>query len=137
MLLHIVKNGEVVEQILQMYHLEFEELQHANLHISNLRNIQPGMKIKIPLLNEEVEQILEKTETFVQSYYPKIEQTISEVPEPIETKKTLNVVEKQENLEEVEQEKANVRTESPQDKTQIPPQRGIPYPGILPPKFRH
>ena len=47
-----------------MYHLELKEIQGVNLHITDLYNIQTGMKIKIPLINNEIEQILDNTESF-------------------------------------------------------------------------
>ena len=66
MLEHIVKNGETIHDILNMYHLELKEIQGVNLHITDLYNIQTGMKIKIPLINNEIEQPLDTTATFVQ-----------------------------------------------------------------------
>lgn len=104
MLEHIVKFGEEIEDILQIYKVSIEELKVVNMHITDFNNLVAGTKVKIPLINDEVEQVLEKTESFVMNYYPKVSSEI------IEKKK--------------EVEKEEVR--------QIP--RGRAYPGILPPK---
>ena len=70
MLEHIIKNGERIENIVDIYKVSIEELKLANMHISDLKNVVPGMKIKVPLISEEIEQILDKTESFVMNYYP-------------------------------------------------------------------
>ncbi len=119
MLEHIVKNQESLDDILNMYHLQVEELRDANLHITDLHHLVCGMKIKIPILTEEVEQILESTESFVKRYYPKLEETFEEekrshvLTQPIE----------------VEKESA------PEEKKTVEPHLNRrAYPGILPPK---
>ena len=78
MLEHIVKNGERIEDILNMYHLELDELIQLNLHITDFYNLMSGTKIKIPLIHNETEQILDNTESFVQQYYPKIHDVFEE-----------------------------------------------------------
>ena len=106
MLEHIVKNEEKLEDILALYKISYEEIISYNLHITDFKNLICGMKIKVPLISNEVEQILENTESFVKDYYPEI----------------IDIVEEKENvLEEVKEVK------------QV---RGKPYPGIIPPKFR-
>ena len=125
MLEHIVKNGERIEDILNMYHLELDELIQLNLHITDFYNLMSGTKIKIPLIHNETEQILDNTESFVQQYYPKIHDVFEE---KIEVVAPVNqpVLQEEEILErkEPEQEIKDNR---------LPP-RGRPYPGILPPK---
>lgn len=119
MLEHIVKNGERIEDILSMYHLQLEEIVSINLHVTDFYHLVSGTKIKIPLLTEEVEQILDNTESFIQRYYPKMEDL--EEPAPIQ-----EVV-----LERSPKE--DVLTEP----IQLEPKKealGRPYPGILPPK---
>ncbi len=119
MLDHIVKNGERIEDILKMYHLELEELISVNLHITDFHHLMSGPKIKIPLLSAEVEQILDSTESFVQRYYPKMEEFKEEVkPE-------------QKSIENVESNeiKAPILQEQPKREERKA------YPGILPPKL--
>ena len=108
MLEHIVKNGQTINDIIDMYHLTLEEVKKYNQHITNLDYIIPGTKIIIPILTEEVKQILEGTESFVMDYYPKIEKEFIE--EKVTEKKIVKV---EENL------------------------RGKPYPGIVPPKSKY
>lgn len=117
MLEHIVKNGEQIEDILNMYHLQLDEIISINLHVTDFHHLVSGTKIKIPLLTEEVEQILDNTESFVQRYYPKME-----------------------NLEDLEPVKEAVVSEpiKAQDEVLVrePAKEplGKPYPGIVPPK---
>ena len=56
----------------------FKKVKHYHLHITDFNNVIPGMKIKIPLINDEVEQILSNTESFVMDYYPKVIKDIIE-----------------------------------------------------------
>ena len=107
-----------------MYHLEMEELRSSNLHLTDLEHLQVGSKIKIPLLNNEVEQILEKTESFVMEYYPKITETISE-----EERRTVS----EEPKPFLSAEPKPVETSEPARQ----PLRGKAYPGILPPKNQY
>ena len=109
MLEHIVKNGERIEEIMDLYRVSYETIKSYNLHITDFKNLICGMKIKVPLITEEVEQILENTESFVKEYYPKIVDVVEEV-EIIPDKKEIEV--------DIVQ---NVR--------------GKPYPGIVPPKY--
>lgn len=118
MLEHIVKNGERIEDILSMYHLQLEEIVSINLHITDFYHLASGTKIKIPLLTEEVEQILDNTESFVQRYYPKMED-LEEVPVQEEVLERTSIKEAPPLTLEVEAKKEPL---------------GRPYPGILPPK---
>ncbi|MDE5714699.1 MAG: LysM peptidoglycan-binding domain-containing protein [Anaeroplasmataceae bacterium] len=117
MLEHIVKNGERIQEILEMYHLELDEIQSVNQHITDFYNLISGMKIKIPVISKEVEQILENTESFVEHYFPKINEIIEEKEEMIQEEKPVPVEQK---------------VSKPQERDI--PFKGIPYPGILPPK---
>lgn len=125
MLEHIVKNGETIHDILNMYHIELEELKDYNLHITDFYNLASGMKIKIPLIHNEIEQILENTESFVQKYYPKVHELYDEKPLQREN------ITQNATLEEAKPEvEKNTPTQTP-----LPPKpKGKPYPGILPPK---
>ncbi|MDE5545981.1 MAG: LysM peptidoglycan-binding domain-containing protein [Anaeroplasmataceae bacterium] len=141
MLEHIVKNGETIHDILNMYHIELEELKGLNLHITDFYNLVSGMKIKIPLIHNEIEQILENTESFVQKYYPKVNALYEERPQ-IKERETTQVEEPQiqkRDLEEPVETSVSVPKEaiSPIEETPQkvePKPKGRPYPGILPPK---
>ena len=116
MLEHIVKNGERIEQITELYGMKFDTIKSYNLHITDFNNLVCGMKIKIPLISEEIEQILENTESFVNGYYPKIIDIIDD-----------NLLEnKGENF--VDNKPVEIKNERSELK-------GIPYPGIIPPVF--
>lgn len=119
-----MKNNEQVNDILNMYHIRLEELMEHNSHITDFYHLVSGTKLMIPLISEEVEQILEKTEGFVMDYYPKItediipslEDSFSPVPEK-----------KEEVLPEEPAKKEEIRT--------IPENsHRTPYPGIVPPR---
>lgn len=129
MLEHIVKNGESIHDILNMYHLELEELMNINLHITDFYNLASGMKIKIPLLNNEVEQILANTESFVQKYYPKISEVITakETPQtpPLIEDAASDAVLSNALVEPIEKE--TIKEEPILRKA---------YPGIIPPTYR-
>lgn len=144
MLEHIVKNGETIHDILNMYHIELKELIGVNLHITDFYNLASGMKIKIPLIHNEIEQILENTESFVQKYYPKVNALYEEKPQ-IKERETTQVEEPQVQKRELEE---TVETPTSALKEVTPPMeetpkiveikpKGRPYPGILPPKNRY
>lgn len=124
MIEHIVKQNERINDILNNYHLTFEDIKKNNSHITDFNNLIGGTKLMIPLMKEEVEQILDKTEVFVKKYYPKLTDDI--IPSTyLDEKETNNLVENKpiikEEVKEVNEKKENIT-------------RGIPYPGILPPK---
>lgn len=124
MIEHIVKQNERINDILNNYHLTFEDIKKNNSHITDFNNLIGGTKLMIPLMKEEVEQILDKTEVFVKKYYPKLTDDI--IPSTYSDEKTANnLVEKKpiikEEVSAVNEKKDNIA-------------RGIPYPGILPPK---
>ncbi|MDE6947118.1 MAG: LysM peptidoglycan-binding domain-containing protein [Anaeroplasmataceae bacterium] len=129
MLEHIVKNGETIHDILNMYHLELEEIKDINLHITDLFHLVSGMKIKIPVINKEIEQILDNTESFVQQYYPKVHEVFEDAP-------SLNPVGNPPLEEEVPEASQETFIHSPRETEPIskPIPKGRPYPGILPPK---
>ncbi len=116
MLEHIVKNHETLEDILNMYHLGVDELKNANLHITDFNHLASGMKIKIPLLTEEVEQVLETTESFVKRYYPKMEEIEKAEPEK-----------KEKDIPKVVEEKPMAASSAVELNRRA-------YPGILPPR---
>ena len=76
MLEHIVKNNETLENICNLYHVSEMELKWNNSHITDWNNIPFGVKLWIPTLSVDVEQVLDKTEPFVMDYYPEISDDI-------------------------------------------------------------
>lgn len=121
MIEHIVKQNENINDILMMYHVNFEELKYYNSHITDFKNLHSGIKLLIPLISEEVEQVLEKTEGFLMDYYPKIDKDI--IPLLNEENKE-EALEKKENIEPIRKEK-----QEPSANENL-----VAYPGIIPPK---
>lgn len=120
---HIVKYNERVDDILNNYHIELDELVRHNTHITDFNRLLSGSKLMIPIISKEVEQVLDKTEGFVMDYYPKISDDI--IPS-MEEKKLEEI-----NTQEMKED--NIRKE-----TIINNQERLrgkcAYPGILPPK---
>lgn len=151
MIIHIVKNNESVAHILELYRLSMEELKSYNSHITDFNNLICGMKIKIPLLSEEVEQVLQFSEGFITPYYDKIrevdvEQVRNDSDIEVSSKKEENVVDNP--LEEKGSEvvvdshlEEEVSSNTIKQKVVIQEQPYISkktmrkaYPGVLPPK---
>ncbi len=120
MIEHIVKNNESLYDILDEYHINIEQLKEYNSHITDFNHLVSGTKLMVPLISEEIEQILEKTEGFVMDYYPKITDEI--IPSLLEEKKIM--------VKEVPKDTKEIKEE---DKKNEPKYR-TPYPGIIPPK---
>ena len=78
---HIVKNNETADEILEMYHLSLDELIEFNPHITDFKNLKSGSILHIPMISREVEQILDKTESFIMDYYPKISEEVLNIKE--------------------------------------------------------
>ena len=74
---HIVRINEKTEDILSAYHITLDELKENNLHITDFNKLPCGLKLRIPYLSKETEQILESTEGFVLQYYPEVEEISS------------------------------------------------------------
>lgn len=93
MIEHIVRMNEKVDSILNTYQITLEELKENNLHITDFSKLICGTKLLIPFLSKNVEQILESTEGFVQRYYPKISELVSDNKVEKEVEKTVEVKE--------------------------------------------
>ena len=117
MIIHIVKNNETIDDICNAYHVNIDELKANNSHVTDFKNLMGGIKLRIPIITEEVEQILSKTEAFVANYYNMISEEISDFEEIFFEKKE----EKNEsNFEKKERNSDNFPKKA--------------YPGIIPPK---
>lgn len=73
MFIHIVHQNENIHLIADRYRVSVNDIMAINRHITDFNHLTVGMKIKIPLLNDEVLDILEETEPFVEDYYQKNE----------------------------------------------------------------
>ncbi len=48
MRIHIVRQGEAFEELVQKYNVPFDRLLEANPSVENYENLEPGSKIRIP-----------------------------------------------------------------------------------------
>ena len=72
MILHIVRSGETIRAIADNYQCEISDITSNNLHITDFKNLKPGMKLRIPFLSKPIIDTLEETESFISDYYPSI-----------------------------------------------------------------
>jgi hypothetical protein len=102
MIEHIVRMNEHVDSILNTYQITLDELKENNLHITDFNNLKCGMKLLIPYLSKNVEQVLESTGGFVQKYYPKISEVLEENNKEVASESEIKVEEviKQERVSE-------------------------------------
>lgn len=68
---HIVKNGESINTILNIYSLQKDELVESNRHIRSWDRLIPGSKLKIPTITSVIDQDVIDMEPFIEDYYPK------------------------------------------------------------------
>lgn len=68
---HIVRNQETAKEILNTYSLTLNELKEYNRHVRDWNKLIPGTKLKIPIINEAVEQDIIDMEPFIEDYYPR------------------------------------------------------------------
>ena len=72
LILHIVRSGETITKIADNYQVEVADITSNNFHITDFKNLRPGMKLKIPFISVPVIETLEETETFISDYYPSL-----------------------------------------------------------------
>ncbi len=70
---HIVQVNERIQDIARKYHVTVDEIVKLNRHINNIDYIVPGMKIRLPVLSEEVSEELKDSFLDIDKYYPKVE----------------------------------------------------------------
>lgn len=70
---HIVQINEHIQDISRKYNVSVEEIVKLNRHINNLDSIIPGMKIRLPVLNDEISDELKNNFLDIEKYYPKVE----------------------------------------------------------------
>ena len=104
MILHIVRSGETIKMIADNYQCELSDITSNNLHITDFKNLKPGMKLKIPFLTKPIMEVLEETESFISDYYPTLNTDFKETKNKDEVVKeesvTLDVVKMEENITE-------------------------------------
>ena len=130
---HIVKYNERVEDILNSYHIELDELISYNSHITDFNRLLSGSKLMIPAISNEVEQVLDKTEGFVMDYYPKISEDIIPKLEPSNIKEVIETPTSSDNkdISAKIEDKQHMVNEANYQRNDI---NRLAYPGILPPK---
>ncbi len=69
MIIHYVKNGEHVSDILKNFNIEFEELKKYNQHITNFNQLPVGTKIKIPAITKEIYEEMNTVEPLIEDFY--------------------------------------------------------------------
>ena len=60
------------------YQVEVSDITSNNLHITDFKNLKPGMKLKIPFLSKPIVEVLEETESFISDYYPSLTEKFNE-----------------------------------------------------------
>lgn len=70
---HIVQVNETINDIARKYQVSVEEIMKLNRHITSAEYIIPGMKLRLPVLTEEVSEELKDNFLDIEKYYPKIE----------------------------------------------------------------
>ena len=98
MILHIVRSGETVRGIADNYQCEVSDITSNNLHITDFKNLKPGMKLKIPFLTKPIMEVLEETESFISDYYPSLTDKFN--PENVKSKPQDEPIEKPKMSEE-------------------------------------
>ena len=115
---------------MDIYHVSFDEIRDYNPHISSFNDLPFGMKLRIPVLSHEVNQVLDSSEILVESFYDSIEKKIE--------------FEENNNKKE-ENNKKNFSKNDNENESNVPNFKennnvflsNRCYPGILPPKNKY
>lgn len=62
-----------------MYGLEEEELKKENKHIRYWDRLVPGIKLKIPVISERIDNEVTSMDPFIEDYYPKLKLDLDEL----------------------------------------------------------
>ncbi|ERJ12759.1 LysM peptidoglycan-binding domain-containing protein [Haloplasma contractile] len=73
MKIHIVQVNDTIDRIAKKYDVDVEDIKKHNRQINNFKSIAPGMKLKIPVLTQTVEEELIDNSPSVESYYPSLD----------------------------------------------------------------
>ncbi|XMB66179.1 LysM peptidoglycan-binding domain-containing protein [Mycoplasmatota bacterium zrk1] len=77
MIFHIVKQSDTIKDLIFKYGVDKSEIISSNQHISNWDTLIPGVKLKIPIINERLIEHLDEVEPFIEDYYSKQEDDIT------------------------------------------------------------
>ena len=105
MIIHVVKPNEKLGDILFNYKCERNELISINMHITNWEKLIAGTKLKIPMITNEVVEVLEETEPFVEDYY------LHNIPQKTPNEEVVN----EESEKDVEESEKSSEEEFSQD----------------------
>jgi hypothetical protein len=75
------------------YQCEISDITSNNLHITDFKNLKPGMKLKIPFLTKPIMEVLEETESFISDYYPTLNTEFKETKNKDEVVKEKSITE--------------------------------------------
>lgn len=106
------------------YHVSFDEIRDYNPHISRFNDLPFGIKLRIPVLSHEVNQILDSSEILVESFYDSIEEKIMIEDKKIENEFSKNSVDDSEPIGNIVVNNNTILSNRC-------------YPGILPPKNKY
>ncbi len=104
MIFHIIKENETMGDLLRKYDVEKEELISNNKHVTNWNSLLAGIKIRVPIVCEEITSHLKEVEPFIEDFYNDEEYDYQTEKEVFNNHNTMNVFE---NKTEVETELKN------------------------------
>ncbi len=73
---HVIKSGDNLKKLSRTYNAVESEIIESNPHISDFENLQPGMKINIPVNNDNTKSEMGYIKPFIENYYKKSEKDI-------------------------------------------------------------
>ena len=118
------------------YQCEISDITSNNLHITDFKNLKPGMKLKIPFLTKPIMEVLEETESFISDYYPTLNTEFKETKNKDEVVKEESITEDVNVLDEevtIERKEDIVNKVVEDNNTVI--KNKIPYYGNVIPKI--
>ncbi len=106
---HIVQVSERIDDISRKYNVAKEEIIKLNRHINNIDSIVPGMKIRLPILSDEVSDQMKGSFLDIEKYYPKVDDFKEVKIEKKNNEEFVDSVEIETNLENIP-DKAEINT---------------------------
>ncbi len=76
---HVIKSGDNLKKLSRTYNAVESEIIESNPHISDFENLQPGMKINIPINNDNTKSEMGYIKPFIENYYKNNEQKNSNI----------------------------------------------------------
>ncbi len=113
---HVIRSGDTLKKISKAFSALEEEIIRVNSHITDFDKLIPGVKIKIPVVNEHTKTELDYVKPRIEKYYNK---DIVK-PEIIENEPELKEIKEKEEVKQVKSvKKANYNNESNNSKYKI------------------